>query len=109
MQFINKTAYIQIAIRGKSFCSAAFDGFDIVWSNAMRYAIVGGVGEIIMFLGKLMISISTTLAFYCLVTYVPSIAQTMLEPILLLIVIICLTSDRFYYGLCCFNLVYGCV
>ena len=27
VEFINKTAYIQIAIRGKSFCYAAKDGF----------------------------------------------------------------------------------
>ena len=86
VQFINKTAYIQIAIRGKNFCGAAFDGFDLVWSNAMRYAIVGGVGEILMFLGKIMISAATAFAFYCLVTYVTSIAETIFEPILLLVV-----------------------
>lgn len=44
VQFINKTAYIQIAIRGKSFCNAAFDGFDLVWANALRYTIVAGIG-----------------------------------------------------------------
>lgn len=27
VQFINKTAYIQIALRGKNFCTAAKDGF----------------------------------------------------------------------------------
>lgn len=27
VEFINKTAYIQIALRGKSFCNAAADGF----------------------------------------------------------------------------------
>jgi len=66
---------------------AAYDGFNLVWSNAMRYAIVGGIGEIIMFLGKILISIGTCLAFYLLVTYVQSIAKTILEPILLLVVI----------------------
>ena len=44
VQFLNKTAYIQIAIRGKNFCMAAKDGFEIVWSNGMRYLIVAGVG-----------------------------------------------------------------
>jgi hypothetical protein len=51
VKFINKMAYIQIALRGKSFCSAAADGFEIAWSNPARFAIVGGVGEIIMVLG----------------------------------------------------------
>ena len=65
---------------------AAYDGFNLVWSNAMRFAVVGGIGEIIMFLGKILISVGTCLAFYLLVTYVKSIAATIFEPILLLIV-----------------------
>jgi solute carrier family 44 (choline transporter-like protein), member 2/4/5 len=86
VQFINKTAYIQIALRGKNFCSAAKDGFEIVWSNPLRYTVVAGVGEIIMFLGKLMIASGSTIAFYCLITYVSSIKENIMEPIYLLIV-----------------------
>ena len=109
MQFINKTAYIQIAIRGKNFCGAAFDGFDLVWSNAMRFAIVGGVGEILMFIGKIMISALTAFAFYCLITYVSSIAATIFEPILLIVVIFCLCVDRVHHRLCRINSFYGSV
>lgn len=85
VQFINKTAYIQIALRGKNFCNAAKDGFEIVWSNPIRYTVVAGVGEIIMFLGKLMIAAGTTIAFYCIITYVSSIKANVMEPIYLLI------------------------
>ena len=70
VQFLNKTAYIQIALRGKNFCMAAKDGFETVWSNGMRYLIVAGVGEIMMFIGKLMISAGATAAFYCMITFV---------------------------------------
>lgn len=66
---------------------AAYDGFNLVWSNAMRYAIVSGVGEIIMFLGKILISAGTAVAFYVLITYGKTIAKTVFEPILLIIVI----------------------
>jgi hypothetical protein len=55
---------------------AAYDGFDLAWSNVVRYAVVAGIGEIIMFLGKVLISAGTALAFYCLITYVSSIAKT---------------------------------
>lgn len=65
---------------------AAYDGFDLAWSNMLRYSVVSGVGEIIMFLGKILITAGTTLAFYCLITYVQSIAKTVLVPILLLVV-----------------------
>jgi hypothetical protein len=70
VQFINKTAYIQIALRGKAFCESAKNGFEMAWSNPIRFAVVNGVGEIIMFLGKLMIAASTTFAFYCAITYI---------------------------------------
>ena len=87
VEFINKTAYIQIALRGKSFCSAAADGFEIVWSNPLRYMIVNGVGWIMMFLGKLMIAAATTAIFYICITYVASFKANILEPIYLLLVL----------------------
>lgn len=86
VQFINKTAYIQIALRGKGFCESAKNGFEMAWSNPMRFAVVNGVGEIIMFLGKLMIAAGTTFAFYCAITYISSIKSNILQPIYLLLV-----------------------
>lgn len=80
VKFINTQAYIQIAIRGKNFCYAAKDGFELAWSNALRYAIVGGVGGIIMFLGKLMIAALSAGGFYVLITYVDSIRSGYLQP-----------------------------
>lgn len=87
VKFINTQAYIQIAIRGKNFCYAAKDGFELAWSNAVRYAIVGGVGSIIMFLGKLMIAALTAGGFYLLITYVGTIRQNYLQPFYQVIVL----------------------
>ena len=42
---------------------AAKDGFEFVWSNPLRYTVIGGIGEVFMFLGKLMIASSTIAAF----------------------------------------------
>ena len=92
VEFINKTAYIQIALRGKNFCNAAKDGFEIVWANPLRYMIVNGVGYIIMFLGKLMIAATSTVGFYMAITYITSIKENILEPIYLCIVSIFLFS-----------------
>lgn len=69
VQFINKNAYIQIALSGKNFCMAAKDGFELVWSNPLRYAVVSGVGSIIMFLGKVVIAAATTAGMYAYLTY----------------------------------------
>lgn len=89
VQFLNKTAYIQIALRGKNFCMAAKDGFEIVWSNGLRYAIVTGVGEIIMFMGKLFIAAAATASFYALITFETSISKNISQPLFLLLVRFC--------------------
>ena len=81
VKFINTQAYIQIALRGRNFCYAAKDGFELVWSNPIRFAIVGGIGTVIMFLGKLIIASATAFAFYVLITYVKSIRDGYLEPL----------------------------
>ena len=81
VKFINTQAYIQIALRGRNFCYAAKDGFELVWSNPLRYAIVGGIGTVIMFLGKFIIASLTAFLFYILVTYVSSVRDGYLEPL----------------------------
>ena len=85
VQFLNKNAYIQIAITGKNFCAASKDGFEIVWSNPVRYAVVGGVGEVIMFMGKILIACSTTALVYVYITY--NSATRVMSPLLFLLVI----------------------
>jgi hypothetical protein len=87
VKFINTQAYIQIAIRGKNFCYAAKDGFELAWSNALRYAVVGGVGQVIMFLGKMIIAAITAICFYLMITYVSSIRQNYLQPFYQVIVL----------------------
>jgi len=81
VRFINTQAYIQIALKGRNFCYAAKDGFELVWSNPLRYAIVGGIGTIIMFLGKLLIACLTAFLFYLFVTYIPSIHNNYASPL----------------------------
>jgi hypothetical protein len=63
---------------------AAKDGFELVWSNPLRYATVGGIGEIIMFLGKMLIACGTTLAVYAFITYAG--VSTVMSPLLFLVV-----------------------
>jgi hypothetical protein len=46
----------------------------------MRFAIVGGVGSLLMLLGKLIIAAITAFAFYCLIIFVPSIQKNYLQP-----------------------------
>lgn len=94
---MNKNAYIQIALSGKNFCMAAKDGFEIVWSNPLRYAVVGGIGGIIMFLGKIAIAAASTAAMYAYLTYGP---HTVMGKLLFLLVKIYLMSACLHLLVC---------
>ena len=86
---------------------AAKDGFETVWSNGMRYLIVAGVGEIMMFLGKLMIAAGTTALFYVLITFVESIKMNIIEPIYMLLVNLPSNIDRVHHFVLYRRVVYG--
>jgi len=60
MKFLNKNAYIQIAIHSYSFCKAAKEAFFLILRNAGRLLALGVVSEIVLVLGKLIITLGTT-------------------------------------------------
>jgi hypothetical protein len=66
---------------------AAKDGFEIVLNNGIRYLVVAGIGKLMMFIGRILIAVATTLAFYCLITFVISIKENIMEPLYLLVII----------------------
>jgi hypothetical protein len=79
---------------------AAWDGFQAVLCNGMRYLIVAGVGKLMMFIGRILIAAGSTAAFYCLITFVPSIKANIIEPLYLLAVLICLILDYLHHCIC---------
>ena len=87
MEFINKNAFIQTAITGKNFCSAASDAFSLILANPLRFGIVSIVGWLLAMIGRVLIAGLTTLLFYVLISYVTSIHENVQEPIFLLILV----------------------
>jgi hypothetical protein len=61
VKFMNKNAYIQIALLGKKFCTAMKDAFWLVFRNAGRIAAAGLISPIIHFFGMLTITVATTM------------------------------------------------
>eukprot|EP00033_Pygsuia_biforma_P000840 GCRY01000978.1.p1 GENE.GCRY01000978.1~~GCRY01000978.1.p1 ORF type:complete len:697 (+),score=211.66 GCRY01000978.1:143-2233(+) len=55
LKFINRNAYIQIAIYGYPFCEAARRAFQLIFRNILRVATVNTIGEFLIFLGKIFI------------------------------------------------------
>ncbi|XWS09970.1 hypothetical protein CRYUN_Cryun39dG0035700 [Craigia yunnanensis] len=56
---VNRNAYIMIAITGKSFCRASAIATELIMNNILRIGRVNLIGDVILFLGKLCVSLSS--------------------------------------------------
>ena len=70
MEFINKHAYIQIALKGDSFCTAAFEGFGLIIRNLGRFSMLALIGGIFSLIGTLFITVGSCVIGYFLITKV---------------------------------------
>lgn len=55
LKFLNKNAYIIIAIKGKNFCGAAKEAFMLLLENVLRVVAVNSVTSFLLFMGKLFV------------------------------------------------------
>ncbi|XP_078343267.1 choline transporter-like protein 4 isoform X2 [Oculina patagonica] len=55
LKFLNKNAYIIIAIKGTNFCSSAKEAFMLLLENVLRVVAVNSVTTFLLFLGKLLV------------------------------------------------------
>eukprot|EP01018_Ginkgo_biloba_P017013 Gb_03567 [translate_table: standard] len=70
VKFINRNAYIVIAITGKGFCKAAGMATNLIINNILRIGTVNVIGDVMLFLGKLCVSLACALfAFLMLDTH----------------------------------------
>merc|ERR1711981_892930 len=68
MKFINRNAYVLIAIHGISFCTAAKRSFFLILRNIARIGAVAMLSTIFLFLGKMFIcAVPTTAGAFLLV------------------------------------------
>lgn len=64
LKFINKNAYILIAIYGRSFCTATKDAFMLIMRNILRTFVLDKVSDFIMFISKLMVTGAVAVGSY---------------------------------------------
>ena len=70
MEFINKHAYIQIALKGDSFCTAAWEGFGLIIRNLGRFSTLAVIGGIFSIIGTIFITVGSCIIGYFLITQV---------------------------------------
>lgn len=73
VRYINRNAYIYMALSSESFCSSALNSFILILKNAAKFAFVEGIADVFMFLAKFFISISTTVASWGLMSVMTDI------------------------------------
>ncbi|XP_029815591.1 choline transporter-like protein 5 [Manacus vitellinus] len=76
LKFINRNAYIMIAIYGKNFCTSARDAFYLLMRNVVRVAVLDKVTDFLLFLGKILVAGGVgVLAFFFFTQKIPIFAQ----------------------------------
>merc|ERR1712060_43531 len=66
LKFINKNAYIQIALLGTNFCVSAKNAFFLILRNAARFGVMLVLGSIIHFIGTCVTVTATGISGYFL-------------------------------------------
>jgi len=56
IKFLNRNAYIEIAVYGKNFCTSAKNAFFLLLRNILRVAVLDKVTDFLLFIGKLTIT-----------------------------------------------------
>ena len=70
MEYINKHAYIQIALRGENFCTSAWEGFGLIIRNLGRFSTLSAIGGIFTVIGTVFISLISGIIGYFVITKV---------------------------------------
>ncbi|CAJ1342139.1 unnamed protein product [Effrenium voratum] len=64
LKFLNKNAYIQIALKGTDFCTSAQNAFALVLRNLIRFGGLAMLGSLMSFIGVVFMCSATGLSGY---------------------------------------------
>lgn len=67
VKFFNKHAFTEVALRSTNFCTSAATGMKVVATNGLRFGVMHGLGELVMFFATVFISSSVTILFYFII------------------------------------------
>ncbi|CDW78517.1 UNKNOWN [Stylonychia lemnae] len=87
IKFINRNAYIQIALSSENFCVSAMNGFLLIIKHAGKFSLVAGIGNIFMVLGKMTIASLTCLFGFLIIENWEEIHEALDSPVMPLAVI----------------------
>ena len=88
MKHITKNAYIQIALTSKNFCMSAWLTFWLIVRNAGRFSMVSGIGFILMFVGKAMITVLCGWIGYLILVNAKSLKDQIYSPVFPVVIVV---------------------
>eukprot|EP01112_Ceratiomyxa_fruticulosa_P007124 TRINITY_DN183_c0_g1_i1.p1 TRINITY_DN183_c0_g1~~TRINITY_DN183_c0_g1_i1.p1 ORF type:complete len:709 (+),score=136.87 TRINITY_DN183_c0_g1_i1:277-2403(+) len=86
IKFLNKNAYIMVAMYGYSFCGGARRAFGLILKNILRVAAINWVSSFLTFLSKLFICAVTTIASFLVIRMDKTISFYAIPVILIAII-----------------------
>nr|XP_034302606.1 choline transporter-like protein 2 isoform X2 [Crassostrea gigas] len=112
MKFLNRNAYILIAVYGKNFCTSAKDAFFLILRNIVRVVVLDKITDYVLFLSKLLVTASVGVAAYFWfqgkVTYFSNYVPTNLNYYITPVIVSILWSSLGTFLICtCFFSVYA--
>jgi len=88
VKFLNKNAYIQTALLGTKFCTSAKNALMLILRNAGRIGVLGLMGILTNFLGKVVITAGTAvLGYFILNALNPNDLTSIVAPCLIFVMI----------------------
>uniref|UniRef100_A0A1A8F4F7 Choline transporter-like protein n=1 Tax=Nothobranchius korthausae TaxID=1143690 RepID=A0A1A8F4F7_9TELE len=103
IKFLNKNAYIMIAIYGKNFCTSSKDAFSLLMRNILRVATLDCITWFLLFIGKLFIagvaSILTLVFLRLFQEFLPTV-NYVLVPIVMVIIGSYMIANGFFNVFC---------
>jgi hypothetical protein len=82
IKFITKTGLIMMAISGTNFCTSCRDGITLLLRHPLKFGLIGALGEIFVFLGKIFIGVLTALGGYIVITTVDKYSKVLFSPVI---------------------------
>jgi hypothetical protein len=96
IKFFNKHAYIQVAMKGTGFFHSAYSAFKLLVKNLGRLAAVTVIGDLVVIIGKLSISLScAALGYLYLSTYMREELNGFILPTVFIFFLALLTATMF--------------
>lgn len=81
IKFLNRNAFVQVALHSKNFCVSAVNAFLLVLKNSGTFFVSGGIATVFIFIGKVFISLLNTLICYVILLNWPELRDKINSPI----------------------------